>query len=250
MINLSDINGYANEFEFVKYLNGKRINELNPMFYDLIITLFPGYDENSIIKSWRNHYRQKSDILIKINNTIKGISIKKGIKNSVHTEPISEFIHFLIENHINKDIVIKYLKYHYADGSTNGKGSKRLSAEEYKKDNQKDIDEINKEFNKQVLLFKVVDRFIIRGTNSKYSISALIYGEVDDFIWITTKDIRKIILAKKNIYSTAVHFGPLTCQPKSRVLNYDKTQEKNRYCIQVKWYNLFDDIIEYKTFQS
>ena len=33
---MSTINGYDNEFEFVKELNGKMINELNPMFYDLI----------------------------------------------------------------------------------------------------------------------------------------------------------------------------------------------------------------------
>ena len=130
---MSDINGYANEFEFVKYFNGKRVKELNPMFYDLVVTIFPKCDDNAIIKSWRNHYPQKSDIFIKINDTIKGISIKKGIRNSVHTEPISEFVHFLIENHITKDSVISYLKYHYADGSINGSGEKRLSAEEYKK---------------------------------------------------------------------------------------------------------------------
>lgn len=64
---------------------------------------------------------------------MKGISIKKGYKNSVHVERISDFIHFLIENNIDREIVTEYLKYHYADGSTNGKGIKRLSVEEYKK---------------------------------------------------------------------------------------------------------------------
>ena len=95
---MSEINGYDNEFEFVKYFNGKKINELNPISYDLMKTLFPLENENSIIKCWRNHYKQKSDIMIKINNKMKGISIKKGSRNSVHVEPISEFIHFLIQN--------------------------------------------------------------------------------------------------------------------------------------------------------
>ena len=36
---------------------------------------------------------KKSDIFIKINSKIKGISIKKGMKNSVHVERISDFIH-------------------------------------------------------------------------------------------------------------------------------------------------------------
>ena len=94
---MSEINGFANEFAFVLELNNKTIKELNPLCRDLIDTIFPNENENMIIKCWRNHLQQKADILIKINNKIKGVSIKKGIKNSVHVEPISEFIHFLIE---------------------------------------------------------------------------------------------------------------------------------------------------------
>lgn len=124
---MTKITGKNNEYEFVKYLNGKRISELNPMFRDLIDKLFPNQPPNSTIKSWKNHYKEKSDIFIKINGKMKGISIKKGYKNSVHVERISDFIHFLIENNIDREIVIEYLKYHYADGSTNGKGNKRTN---------------------------------------------------------------------------------------------------------------------------
>ncbi len=92
---MSEINGLDNEFAFVLELNNKTIKELNPLCRDLIEAIFPNENENSIIKCWRNHLKQKSDILIKINNKIKGISIKKGIKNSVHVEPISQFISFL-----------------------------------------------------------------------------------------------------------------------------------------------------------
>lgn len=74
---MSNISGNSNEFEFVKYLNNKKILELNPLFRALIDELFAIKDEESIIKCWRNHYNQKSDILIKINNKLKGISIKK-----------------------------------------------------------------------------------------------------------------------------------------------------------------------------
>ena len=123
---MSKITGKNNEYEFVKYLNGKRISELNPMFRELIDELFPNQQPNSIIKSWKNHYKEKSDIFIKINGKMKGISIKKGYKNSIHVERISDFIHFLIENNVDREIVIEYLKYHYADGSTNGKGKKRI----------------------------------------------------------------------------------------------------------------------------
>lgn len=242
---MSSINGYANEYEFVKYLNNKKVCELNPMFRELIDTLFYNIDENSIIKCWRNHYQQKSDILIRINNVIKGISIKKGIKNSIHVERVSDFISFLKENNVDQKIIIEYLKYHYADGSITGYGKKRISISEYKLNNQKSIDEINKVFNRKNLLNKAIDRFIIKGNNSNYHINAIIYGEVDDFFWLTKDDIVDIILSKQNQYSTAVHFGPITCQPKSRCLNNNSKYEKDRFCVQLKWYNLFDNIIEH-----
>ena len=73
---------------------------------------------------------------------------------------------------------------------------------------------------------------------------AIICGEVDDFIWITKEDIYKVILSKKDVYSSAVHFGPMTCQPLTRCLNYNPKYEKDRFNVQIKWYNLFDDIIE------
>ena len=83
------INGYSNEYRFVKYLNGKRIGGLNPMFRFLIIKLFPNYNENMIIKCWKNNELQKADIFVEVNGIVKGISIKMGMKNSVHLEPIS-----------------------------------------------------------------------------------------------------------------------------------------------------------------
>jgi len=243
---MTNISGKDNEYEFVKYLNNKQISQLNPMFRDLIDTLFYCKNEDSIIKCWLNHIKGKSDIFIKINGLIKGISIKKGNKNSIHVERISDFIHFLIENRVNKEIVIEYLKYHYADGSTNGKGTKRISAEEYKQENQSKIDKINQAFNNELLLKKAIERFITKGKNSNHHIAAIIYGEVNDFIWATKDDIENIMISKKDVYSGAIHLSLMTCQPKNRCLNYNKLYEKDRYCVQIKWYNIFDDIIEYK----
>ena len=94
------------------------------------------------------------------------------------------------------------------------------------------------------MLRKAVDRFIIQGNNSLFPISALICGEVDDFVFITREDIVNTILSKKDNYSSTIHFSVLTVQPKNRCLNYNSKYEKDRFCVQVKWYNLFDDIIE------
>ena len=240
------MNGYLTEQYIVNYLNGKKAKNLNIMYLEMIESLFGNINLEDKILAWKNPFLQKTDLFIKINNETKRISVKSGIKNSIHVEPVSEFIHFLIGNNIERKYIISYLKYHYADGTTNGSGLKRLSAGEYKKENQREIDLLNRRLNNKKLITKVVDRFILRGNNDIHSIDAIIYGTYDDFIYITCDEIKEMVINKINIYSTGIHFGPLYCQPMNRCLNYNPKYEKNRFCIQIKWYSLFDDILEYK----
>lgn len=99
------------------------------------------------------------------------------------------------------------------------------------------------ELNKKELLLNAIDRFVLLGRNSNKKIDAILFGVVNDFIWIKSDDIIKVILKHQNDYSTAVHFGPLTCQPMNRCINRNPLYEKERFCVQLKWYNLVDDII-------
>lgn len=240
------ITGFQNEIEFFNKLNNKKIKDINYLFRLFLEDLYGELNENYYVECRVNFEKQKYDIVIKINSIEKKVSLKKGIKNSVHVEGISNFIHFLIENKIDKQNVVNYLKYHYADGTTNGTGLERLSSEEYKKEHQFEIDEINIALNKEKILTRAVERFILTGNISNNSIDAMIYGVVDDFIWIKKEDIINLVLLKKDVYSTAVHFGPLTIQPLDRCLNKNVKYENRRFCIQVKWYNIFDDVLEYK----
>lgn len=238
------MNGLDNEYEFVKYINGKKVKELNPVFRDLINYLFGQISEEEVLKSWRNHYKQKTDIFIKVKGIMKGISIKKGSRNSVHVDSLSNFCSFLYQQGIPIEIINYYRKYHFADGTSNGSGNNRQSAEEYKKSHQQEIKLINKYFNTEEMIKEAIDRFILVGNNSKYSIDALIYGECNDFLWISKEQIYKVILDQKNLVSSAVHFGVLIVQPKTRCLNYNRKYEKDRFCVQIKWYSLFDDIMQ------
>lgn len=244
MYNFKICNGIRNEKKFVTVLNNKSVSEMNPMFFSLLCYLYPNIKKSDIVHCYQNNDLDKADIFIEINNVFKQVSIKMGMKNSVHVERISDFIHFLIENHISKEAVIAYLKYHYADGTTNGKGTVRLSADDYRKNHQDSVDKINRELNQEDILNKVVDRFILKGRTNVSDVDVLIYGTPDDFLWICKDDIKKIIIDKKNIYSKAVHFGPLTCQPLDRCLNYNPKYESKRFCVQIKWYCLFDNILE------
>lgn len=197
MVFNKDITGIENELEFVNHLNNKMIIETNFLVQNFIYKLYGEIEERSIIKCHKNNLATKTDIFITINSIEKKISIKKGIKNSVHVERISDFIHFLIENNISRDSIVEYLKYQYADGTTNGKGETRISGEDYKKIHQKELDKINKELANPILIKKAINRFVTQGTNSNYEIDAIIYGVIDDFIWITKEDIYKVILKIK-----------------------------------------------------
>ena len=238
------MDGYKNEYNFVIAINNKRIFELNPAFQDLIHSIYNNIDDNQIIKAWRNHYDQKADILIKIGNAIKGISIKMGSRNSVHVEHIKDFISFLKENNIPKNTIDDFKRFIYADGTNNNTGIKRLSAEEYKIDYQVEIDAINKYFMDREIIAKAIDRFILKGNNGEYSISAIILGTPEDFIYIKQEDIIEILLLHAESYCTSPHFSDLVCQPMNRCINRNPKYEKFRNYIQIKWYRLFDDIIE------
>lgn len=242
------INGYQNEEEFAHYLNHKKYGRINPIFQELLSAIYGNLDFNDIIYSWVNYSKKKADIYVKINGYVRGISIKKGVKNSVHVESIETFIEFLKENNISDKIINEFLKYHYADGTSVGNGKKRLSSAEYKINNQKEIDLINQSINNTKLLEKAINRFILQGNNSLYEVNAIIYGVLEDFIWITNEEIKYIMKKHKNNYSSAIHFSGLTIQPMARNLNYNLKYEKDRYKIQVKWYNISDDIIEVMAF--
>lgn len=238
------ISGYKNEYEFVDYFNGKKINELDPISLDLFEKIYGKKSNNSLIKCYINLNKQKSDIILSINGTKKYISIKKGVKNSVHTEPISKFIDFLKDCGMNYELIKKVLLYQYGDGTMNGTGKKRLSSKEYYINHKKDIQEINDFFNNEEFMKKAIDRFVLYGNNSDIPIDAIIYGVVNDFVWITREEIINIHLHHKFISKTGISIGGLFYQPMNRCLNYNSKYEKARHCIQLKWYHLSDDIIE------
>lgn len=226
-----NISGYKNENEFDYELNHKYFKELNPMFSSFIKTLFPSIKESYMIKVSGNYEKQKADIFIEVNNVKKGISIKKGIKNSVYVEPLKMFINFLRQLGIKEDILERIKYYHYADDTIDGTGLERKSSEEYKVNHQEDIIKINKALNQNKILLAAVNRFVLVGNNSDVSIDAILYGVTNDFIWISKKEIIEVVLKYKNLEATGIHFGPLFYQPMNRCLNRNPLYEDLRHKI-------------------
>lgn len=244
------MDGTNNEFNFVLEFNNKKVKELNPLLRQIIDDIYYDISENDTIKAWRNHSKQKTDIFLRINRIIKGISIKMGNRNSVHVEHIGEFCDFLYKLGASPEQVKSYIKYHYADGTLNGKGVERLSSEQYKKHHQNEINVLNLFFNTRENVSKAIDRFLIKGNNSEYEIDGIILGTPDDFLWIKKADIINIFFINKDKYCSAIHFGPLVCQPLNRCLNYNTRYSYGRYYVQVKWYSIFDDIMESMNYLS
>jgi len=118
-------------------------------------------------------YHKKQISSLKLSISTKRISLKIGTRNSVHVDPISKFVGFLKQNSIQGKTIHEYLKYHYADGITNGRGSTRQSVEEYKRTHQLEIDRINQEINKEEIIIGAVNIFIIYGDNCSEPIDVL-----------------------------------------------------------------------------
>ena len=240
------VDGFQNERNFTQELDGKRVRQLKPLYYQMIVQLYGKVCGLKKVHAWVDDRKKKYDMIIKIGKVEKKISIKKGINNSMHVEGISTFIHFLIEMKIGREHVMTYLKYHYADGTTNGKGEYRMSVQEYKLLHQEEINQLNTCLNHPFVLRQAINRFVLMGRNSEEKIDGIIYGVVNDFIFISAQDIIRVIESKKDISMTGVHFGPLCCQPMTRNLNYNPLYEKKRFCVQIKWYDIYEDIVDYR----
>lgn len=244
MVFNKEITGYANEYEFANYLNGKQVGRIYPNFLDLLYKLYGWLDFKDYIECWVNKDKRKADIYIKINGYVRGISIKKGFKNSVHVESLSSLIDFFKEIGVDEATIDAFLRYHYADGTKTGKGANRVSGTVYRESHQVEVDEINKVLNDEKYIDLFVRRFILQGNRSQYEADAIIYGVLEDFLWITKEEIYYIMRKHLNDVVPALHISLLTIQPMSRNLNFNPKYEFCRDQVQIKWYNIADNIIE------
>ncbi len=242
--------GYQNERDFVSLFHEKYLYELDSNSQLFLKELFGDViDNEEKIISWNNNMNQKIDIFLKYKNYIKGISIKCGKSNSVHSESIQSFKQYLIELRIPYEIIEKYVSFHYGymrNEEDKADYSKKLSAEEYKKYYQNEIDDFNHYINKTRIIVDMIDRFIVRGNNSKYDVDALICGTIHDYVWIMKYDLYDLILSNKRLDYTSPHVACMTIGPKKRNLDGTSSNAKDRYLICVRWNFIRELILDYR----
>lgn len=232
--------GFQNEFDFINYLNKNTFEETNIIMQEFLKTLFPNISKKDTITAYKYGKYAKVDIVIVVNGVKKGISIKSGNKNSVHLEKIEQFIDFLCKFNFSKeDLLLRYL---YADGTNNNTGTIRQTTNEYNETHCNEIKDINFELNK--IKKELIKRFLIKSDiNYEVIVDAFILGTVNDFLWATADEVLDY-LCKAQLESSSVHISSLFIQNWNKNLKYNLKYEHCRNYIQVKWYSLFDDIIQ------
>ena len=235
--------GFKNENNIIEYIDKKKIKDLNENMKKFILYIFNIKNEDAIIQATSGEKGEKTDIIIKINDEIKRVSVKIGSGNSVHQENIDVFVEFLKSINIPENIIYELLKYHWGDGTSDGTGTERISGPEYKRKFPEEIKTINTELNKKENLKLFIDRFIIQGKSSDYhSIDVLYYGDINEGHWAKKEEIIEYIV--NNIFKMkSIHFGPVTYQIWNRCLNFNKNTENRRRVMQIKWASLYKDLL-------
>lgn len=234
-------NGYQNEIDFINALDGKKIEELNPIFQELIQKLYPTAKQHEKVYAAKYGRYAKTDIVLTVRGKKKGLSIKCGYKNSVHVEPIAKFEKYLSLNKTDEKIIEKIKRYLYADGTNDNTGVARLTNSEYINHYEKSIKDINNELD--MLKVGLSRRFLIE-TDVKYrvKVAAFIHGIPNDFIWATTEEVEDYLINTKHS-SSSVHVGKLYIQSWDKNIKRNPEYEYRREYIQVKWFSMYDDMI-------
>jgi len=236
--------GFKNELDYVTLLNNKKISNLPNNIQEMIYAIFKNINNNDKISCWQSKYLEKADIKIKINSTIKGISIKSGNNSSIHQENINNLEHFLLRIGID-NYIINLLK-KYLQGYVN---KKRVSATIYCEHNSKDIEILKSAFNDYYVRTNLILRFIFQGTElHKYDCDAIILGTPSSFLWATKNEILKYLIEadiETNSISS-IPIGRLTMKSYDRNLRGNIEKIKCQNDIQIKWINLKTDL-EYIT---
>lgn len=231
--------GHKIEEEFVKTLDNKKISEISKELQELLYSIFNDINNNDLIHCWRSKYLEKSDIKVKINNSIKGISIKSGYNCSMHQENINRLIPYLqkmgIEDHVI-NILINFI--------TGRINNEKVNAKIYIEKKQKEIEILSKELNNYYIKSGLITRFIIQGTElQRYGCDCLVYGTPKSFLWATKNELLKFLVESEQINNNSISIGSLNLKCYDRNLNNNPNRINKERDIQIKWYKIKDDLL-------
>jgi hypothetical protein len=238
-------NGFSNEDNILAALDNKRFSTLNNNLQQLLKFSFDrDITGDTEIICEEKAGLNKSDLIIKIEEITKTLSVKIGAGNSVHQEPVNEFISFL-ENiyEINEALSNDIRFFIWGDGTLNNTGDKsdRLKANQLKEQYPDIIDRIKSFFceNKQDL----IERFVIEGGPKSSSSPDIIYhGNQDNGYWERADEVLRWLSDDANESRGVIPVGGLTFQAWNRNIHGGSSSELKRGHIQLKWPTVGEDL--------
>lgn len=233
------MNGFDNEKQIINTINTVAFENLSTDLKNVLIKINNGNIPTSL-SSEKYGGTDKADLSLTIDNKQYFISVKKGTGNSVHQEPIENFIVFLKTNFEDDTTVFNDLRHFiWGDGTLDGKGdiANRISASKYKNTFPLKVKNIQDYFDKHKKDLLV--RFIITGAISNKKADYLFYGDINDCCVVSDDDMINFAL---NVNKRPMSIGVLTFQAWNRNINGGNKSEKKRGQIQLKWGGLKEDI--------
>ncbi len=235
--------GFQNEIDFTKYFNHKQIKDLPINTQKFLYYLYNDMiNDYSKIECWRSKYLEKSDIKLRINGIIKGISIKTGHSCSMHQENKVQFYQHLISIGIEEPIIKKLDN--FLLGLHNGQ---KVNSKTYIKYHSNDISQINERINRYYIKINLLMRFITRGTEKQiYDCNALIHGTPDNFLWATSDEILQYLLNTDVTTKDYINIGKLNLKCYDRNLQNISSRKSKENDIQIKWLTIEEDMLAIK----
>ena len=226
-------------------LDGKKFDQLNDNLHRFILYMFDNsLDSDDIINCVKKGGMSKSDLIISVGSKSYSISIKMGIGNSVHQEPVDEFIKFLkytygIDDNLANDLRL----FIWGDGTLDGNGlvSNRLTASQFKDKYPEIIENIRKFFYQHKK--DLIKRFLINGPKSNSAPDFIYYGTYLKGFWKDSKSVLNWLSDDCNESSRApIPVGKFTFQAWNRNINGGIKSEHKRGVIQLKWGSISSDL--------
>ncbi len=231
--------GFRNEIDFVISLNNKKYGDLSIEFKSLLSKLFKNLNTDTNIICWQSKYSEKADIKIKINNEIKGVSIKCGANCSFHQESVQKFSNYLIKIGVKNNIIKNFND--FIKGYVKGN---KVDAKTYINNNKEEIVEIIDSFNKVYVKINLILRFIFQGTElQKYDCDAIIYGTPSKFLWATKNEVIEYLVNYDTISIYQIGLSALSIKCYDRNLKNNQSRINCIEDIQVKWYTFKKDLL-------
>ena len=238
--------GFLTESEIATEINGLRVAELSGNFKTLLIYLYGVLDNSEVVKCRLVEGYIKPDIEIEYMGIKKYISIKTGNATVIHTEDLKRFCIFLRDEiGISNRTLQTILLHHYGDGTLDGTGTFRYSAQEVKERLKDRIKEANEELNQSKEIgLAILERCLLFGVSeNSIEVDGIYFDTKDLGVFANRKQIINYIMHGNWDWTNNLHIGPMHIRPNARYAGKEIVSEERRSKTYIYWPTLYEDIV-------